>query len=396
MTEDSSGASSRLLDGVRVLDLSRLMPFSYGTQLLVEAGADVVKVEAPGGEYGRGMHRVFEMTNRGKSSVTVDLRADDGPLQIRRLLRSADVLLESFRPGVMAAMGLGHDDLREEFPHLVYCSASGYGHDGVFSGMPGHDVNYAALAGLLDPAGECSPIPPVPFVDMASGMAVAFGVLAGYVRRLLTGHGTFVEVSMANVAFSLNALGLSHALESGEARETETGSLAGYPWPDLFAGRVPCYGVFDTSDGQRLALANVEPKFWSRFLALVDLPELGPLRFAVGPEADAAIERIRGRIGQKTAAQWEEILGDGSVCVSRVNTAGQALAEEHFRHAGMVAGPGKNPVVRVSPARFRDGATALSHHPGDVPSPGRDNQRLLGDAGAQTDGTREQEKLHGN
>ena len=174
--------SDQSLRGIRVLDLTRLMPFAYGTQLLADAGAEVVKVEARGGEYGRGMPEAFRLTNRGKLSVEVDLRDPTGVGQLIDLCRSADVLVESFRPGVLDRAGLGYAAVAQANPRIVYCSGSGYAAGSARAGLPGHDLNYAALAGLTR-LGEGPPsFPDTPYIDLVAGWGLASSVLLGLIE----------------------------------------------------------------------------------------------------------------------------------------------------------------------------------------------------------------------
>jgi crotonobetainyl-CoA:carnitine CoA-transferase CaiB-like acyl-CoA transferase len=285
--QDSATMIPALLSGLRVLDLSIWRPGPYATSLLVALGADVLKVEPPGGDPMRQYAALFESINAGKRSIELNLKDSEGRERALALAMEADVLVEGFRPGVMARLGLDADTVREANPALVYCSISGYGQDDPRAELPGHDVNYQAWAGALAPEGGNARVSPLPIADLAGGMAAAFGICAAVLGRHATGEGTYLDVSMTDVlATWTGAIGTTDGDDAdGPSR----------------SGPVPGYGVFDTADGGQIALGVIsEQHFWSNLCAELGLEDLAPLTFdqrsALGAETQHAVtQAIAGR-----------------------------------------------------------------------------------------------------
>ena len=305
------------LRGLRVLDLSRLLPGPYLTLVLADMGADVVKVEAPGaGDWVRwlspqhgGMAAQFIALNRGKRSIALDLKRPGGAETLLRLARRADVVVESFRPGVMDRLGVGWEALHAENPGLVYCAISGFGQTGPYRDRAGHDLNYLGLSGALAASGVQDGPPAMPgfqLADLAGGALFGLvGVLAAIVARQQTGQGRFVDVSMTEGALAINALTLSQVLGGG-------GPLA--RGTDQLAGGAACYGVYLTSDGRYLTLAALEPKFWQAFCEAVGHPEWRT-RHMGDPGMRADLEAL---FGTATRDEWMARLGTAEVCVEPV------------------------------------------------------------------------------
>jgi len=306
------------LQGLRVLDLSRLLPGPYATLVLADLGADVVKVEDPqGGDYLRWIPPLageqsgaFHALNRNKRSVALDLRAPAGAAALLRLARSADAVVESFRPGVLDRLGLGWAALHAANPRLVLCSITGYGQDGPYAERAGHDLDYAAFAGVLAQNGP--PERPLPLgvqaADLAGGAwpAVA-GVLAALLRRGATGEGAHVDVSMTEGALALLAMPLAMAAARGAplARGRE-----------LLTGGAASYGTYRTKDGRFVALGALEPKFFSAFCAAVGRPELAERQLddhGAGPRAELEVV-FAGR----TFAEWTAFAAAQDVCLAPV------------------------------------------------------------------------------
>jgi crotonobetainyl-CoA:carnitine CoA-transferase CaiB-like acyl-CoA transferase len=285
--QDSATMNPALLSGLRVLDLSIWRPGPYATSLLVALGADVLKVEPPGGDPMRHYAALFESINAGKRSIELDLKDGDCREQAIALAMEADVLVEGFRPGVMARLGLDADTVRGANPALVYCSISGYGQDDPRAQLPGHDVNYQAWAGALAPEGGTARVSALPIADLAGGMAAAFGICAAVLGRHATGEGTYLDVSMTDVL----------ATWTGNVGAND-GAGDGAP---SASGPVPGYGIFDTADGAQIALGVIsEQHFWSNLCAELDLEDLAPLTFAQrstrGAESQKAVAAaIAGR-----------------------------------------------------------------------------------------------------
>jgi alpha-methylacyl-CoA racemase len=290
-----------LLDEVRVLDLSRLLPGGYCTQLLQTQGARVTKIEPPAGDPIRalpGGNAYFDALHRGKQLLTLDLRSEDGREALRRRVADADVLVEGFRPGVMERMGLGYAALAAINPALVYCAITGYGSGGSMAHRAGHDLNYLARSGALSlmPLHNGAPtVPGLQVADMAGGLEAAFVIAASLVARARTGRGSRVEVSMTDLMRSWTAL----------PRAARRAGLPGIP----LTGELPCYHVYAVADGF-LTVAALEADFWVGFCQAIGREDLKDRQFD-----PSAIEAVAATLGHATRAEWSSRFGDQDVCV---------------------------------------------------------------------------------
>lgn len=306
------------LDEIQILDLSRLLPGPYATQWLADLGAEVIKVERPPeGDYARGMPpyyardaehsegAIFWRNNRGKKSVALDFFAASGREILLRLCERADVLLESFRPGVMAQRGLDYASVRARNPRLIYCSLSGYGQNGPYRDRAGHDLNYLALAGILKMNGapNSAPIPlPVQVADLAGGMQAALRIVAALVERERSGAGKFLDIALfdAAVDWSQTILGACY-------RATDENPTRG---ATPLTGAYPCYNIYETADGEFMALAALELKFWRAFCDGVARADLLELQF----DADARA-RVAELFKQRTRAEWVALAEQIDCCL---------------------------------------------------------------------------------
>jgi len=324
----------RPLDGIVVVDFSTLLPGPLATLILAEAGAEVVKVERPGGDEMRaweprwGSQSVdFALLNRGKKSVVVDLKDAQQREQLKPLMARADVLVEQFRPGVMARLGLDHASVSAINPRLIYCSITGYGQTGPRSNVAAHDVNYMADSGLLSlSTGPLSHpvLPPALIADIAGGSYPAvMNILLALRERERTGCGRHLDVSMSDNLFTLSYWALGRGFATGE-------------WPgngtDLVTGGSPRYQLYPTRDGRMLAVGAIEQRFWDTFCDIVDLdPEL---RNDSGDPA-AAIARLRDIIAGESAATWSNRIAGRDCCCSIVATIEEASHDDHFIARGL-------------------------------------------------------------
>ena len=273
----------RPLDGITVLDLTRLLPGAAATMLLANFGADVIKIEEPTGDYARhmpplvdGEGAVFRATNRGKKSLALDLKTEDGKQALRKLAAGADVLIEGFRPGVMTRLGLDYEALGPLNERLIYVSLTGYGQTGPLAGVAGHDINYIALGGLLDITGS---IPGAQIADLAGGsMQAAIGILLALLARQKTGRGQFVDVSMLDGVALEPAGASSRGLRRHRRPLPTAGSTA-------LSGRFACYHTYRAADGRWLAVGALEPKFWAALCGKLGRPDLIADQFAGGKSA---------------------------------------------------------------------------------------------------------------
>ena len=270
------------LSGLRVLDLSIWRPGPYATSLLVPLGADVLKVEPPGGDPMRFYPGLFAAVNGGKRSVELDLKNEVGRARVLELAAEADVLVEGFRPGVLGRFGLDEAAVRALNPGIVYCSISGYGQHDPRAALPGHDVNYQAWSGALTPeGGRAATIPPLPMADLASGLTAAFGICAAVLGRTRSGEGTYLDISMTDVlATWTGPAGAGPAKETGAPAPTEP---------------TPGYGLFETADGGQVALGVVnEQHFWSNLCEELGLEDLVALGFAQRCRRGTELQRAIG------------------------------------------------------------------------------------------------------
>ena len=352
------------LTGIRILDLTQYLPFSYGSQLLVNLGAEVVKVEPPGGELGRAMTTTFDAVSRGKRSITLDLKDPAGASLFLDLLPRFDVVYESFRPGTMARFGLAPDELLARSQKLVIVSATGYGQDGPYAQRPGHDGNYLAVAGALRPAADMPPVlPALPVADMSTGVFCALTIVAGVMSARQTGRGQHIDLAMSDVALSMNLFAVASGLSGA----------VGLPWPDMVTGECPCYGTFRTGDGEWIMLGNIEPKFWRAFLDAVGLPQYLDDALAVGERARIVKADIQAAIQEQPAAYWDQVLGGVDVCYSPVHHITSVPDDPHMRHRGILLRQQSASTTRY-PALFGAWPTAED---GPVPALGEANSSLL-------------------
>ncbi|MFQ3294161.1 MAG: alpha-methylacyl-CoA racemase [Natrialbaceae archaeon] len=322
------------LDGLRVLDLSRLLPGPFATQLLADAGADVIKIEdTDRGDYARfispytddGVGTLFDAVNRGKRSVAVDLKTEPGREAFMRLVETADVVFEQFRPGVVDRLGIDYESVREHNSKVVYCSLSGFGQTGPHADRVGHDLNYVGMAGLLDLTRadeETDPqIPGYPIGDMAGGLFAAYSILGALLSRELgnTG-GEYVDVAMTDVVASFSQAVAHEALTGDGPRPGETPLTGAAPW----------YGVYETADGRYVTIAAIEEKFWREFCEAVDREDLLDAHMTTDPAERAALrEELTDLFAEKTRDEWEAELGSVDAMVAPVWTLGETLSSEH-------------------------------------------------------------------
>jgi crotonobetainyl-CoA:carnitine CoA-transferase CaiB-like acyl-CoA transferase len=317
------------LQGLVVLDFSTLLPGPYASLLLSEAGAEVIRIERPEGEDMRRfppmagtMSAPFAALNRGKERVTLDLKSPDMRDVLDPLIARADILIEQFRPGVMARLGLGYDTLAKANPRLIYCSISGYGQTGPRAGEAGHDMNYQARSGLLDQ--HIGPGPdvtlPLPLVaDIAGGShGAVINILLALRERDRTGQGCHLDISMTDGTLPFAWLALAQGDGSGTTPRGGQG---------LLNGGSPRYALYRTQDGAMFAVAALEDKFWRVFCAALDLPLA--LR---DDQADPAATRqaIADIIAARPAREWQSELEPRDCCCTVVRTLDEALADPHL------------------------------------------------------------------
>jgi alpha-methylacyl-CoA racemase len=361
------------LSGIRVLDLSRLLPGGFCSLLLADFGAEVLKVEDTGmGDYIRwsppfyegaddsAKSALFLALNRGKRSIRLNLKEAGGREVLVRLVREHDVLLESFRPGVMERLGIGYETLRAENPGLVYCAITGYGQDGPYTERSGHDMNYLGLNGLLGLSGDAGGPPVQPagqIADLGGGaLMAAFGILAALRERERSGEGQLVDVSMFDGSLSWLALVAGQYLADGAVPRR-----GGLP----LAGGLLCYRPYACSDGW-VTLGALEPKFWQEWCRGVGREDLVEMQFEPpGSEAHAEVERI---FLERTRDEWQAFASEHDCCLEPVLGLDEALDSELVRAREMVLRleqPGAASGVRLLGVPVK-----LSRTPGAPAGPG--------------------------
>jgi crotonobetainyl-CoA:carnitine CoA-transferase CaiB-like acyl-CoA transferase len=316
----------------------------------------VVKVEQPGrGDYVRwtppvvdGMSAAHRALNRGKRSITLNLKHPQGAALLTRLAAKADVLVESFRPGVMDRLGIGYSTLSAENPSLVYCAITGYGQDGPYRDVAGHDINYIGYGGLLSMAGQsdCEPVlPGAQIGDLGGGgMLGAVGILAALFQRSQTGQGRFVDASMLDGVVSWLSIHAGAALALGRTPE---------PGGPPLGGGLACYRTYRARDGLHLTVGALEPRFWGALCEALGCVELVPDQYGPAERQAEMADLIASIFAERDRDEWVQRLRGVQACVGPVNDVLEALADPQVRHRGMVAevggqavGPG--PAVKLS------------------------------------------------
>jgi alpha-methylacyl-CoA racemase len=378
------------LAGLKVLDLSRLLPGPYATLVLADLGATVDKVEEPdGGDYIRqmpplreGESALFLGLNRNKRSLTLNLKTPEGRDALKRLVRGYDVLVESFRPGVMDKLGLGEAALRAENPRLIYCAISGYGQTGPDRLKAGHDINYVARAGVLGYGGAADGAPAFPGVqigDIGGGSLFALvGILSALHERERTGQGRFVDVSMTEGSMAFLHMHLAARLAMGEqgpplqrGREALNGGYA-------------CYGLYRTKDDRWLSVGSLEPKFFSGLcqrLGRMDLLEPGYDLAGGAQRVKAELARL---FAEHPLAHWQQLLAGSDLCIEPVLEGDEVLADPQHRARGLFvevedAQRGRKVTHLLTPLRM--GQTPLR----PPPALGQHSREILEEAGFSTE-----------
>ncbi|MEK6712400.1 MAG: CaiB/BaiF CoA-transferase family protein [Nitrospinota bacterium] len=373
------------LSGVRVLDLTRLLPGGQCTLMLAHLGADVIKVEDPTrGDYGRmatpldgrGASAFHLYCNIHKRSLALDLKHPEGVEALLRLVKRADVLVESFRPGVLDRLGVGYGRLSRESPRLIYCAITGYGQDGPLARAPGHDLNFEAMGGtvgLTGPAGGPPFIPGVPFADIGAGMWAAFAIVAALRQAERTGRGQFIDMAMLDTAVGFLAHHAQYFLSCGTPGGRET---------TRHNGRRPSYRLYPTADGRWLAVACSEPKFWKNLCRLIGRLEFEGESSARGERRREVIAALEETFRERTQAEWLALFEGEEVCVSPVLDVEEVFSQPQVRARGLTrenphpAG-GSHPALRLPP-RFADLAP---RRPLAAPGLGEHSREVLEEAG---------------
>ncbi len=352
------------LAGTRVLDLSQYVPGPYATLLLADLGAEVVKVEPPGGEPMRrlllrdrdGVSPLYKVVNGGKTVVELDLKSAEGRDALAGLIAAGDVLLESYRPGVLDRLGFDRDRLRALNPGLVRCSLSGWGGSGPYRLKAGHDTNYMALGGGLVASGTAAtPViawPPV--ADYASGIQAALTVVAALLRRGRTGEGADLDTSLMETVLAWQSGGLTTTVRAEAAPVRAAG---------LLNGGAACYQIYRTADGRFISTGNLEEKFWAAFCTALGHPEWIDRQWEPLPQT-GLIEEVAAVVASRPLAHWEKVLGEIDSCFEPIRDFAEIADHPHVRARGLVqADGGEEPLVQILYPAWVDGAPPAPRPP---------------------------------
>ena len=363
------------LAGIRVLDLSRMLPGPFASMMLADLGAEVIKVEEPttGDPTRHSPPRLgkqsaaFLQVNRNKKSIAFDLKRAEARELFLKLAASADVILEQFRPGVVDRLGIGYEAMQQVNPRIVYAALTGFGQTGPHRDRSGHDMNYLALAGVLglttDERGK-PVIPGVQVADLAGGMVTAFAILAALMAREQTGRGQYVDVSMFDVMMSMLAIPAAHHF-AGKTMDVG-GKYA-------LNGAYPFYNVYETSDGSYMTLGALEPKFWANFCKAVGRDDLIARQFDDGERRENLFAEVRAIFNARAQSEWVELMKDADCCCEPVLSMAEAFAHAQTAARQMIGQVTTSngeliaqlgPPYRLSdtPPVMRSSAPALGEH----------------------------------
>lgn len=362
-----------VLDGITVLDLSRLLPGPYASMILADHGARVIAVEDRrfAGEFMK-----ESGVNRNKEHMTINLKSGQGRSIFFTLAASADVIVEGFRPGVTKRLGVDYDAISRVNPGIVYCSVSGYGQSGPYRDTPGHDVNFLSVAGVLDLIGEKNRPPVIPGIQIADtaggGMNAVIGILLALLERQKTGRGQYIDVSMTDGSLSL--LALACTMQHLTGRKPERSDF-------IFSHRYACYNVYETADGRYISIGALEPRFWKTLCAFFGVPEYAEHQYD-DTRRQEIIGFFREQFRKHPLSHWETVLAGKEVCWAPVKTMDEALDDPLFQDREMVAEIDREGKM---PLRVLGTPVKLSRTPGGVrtfpPEFGQDTRKILAEIG---------------
>lgn len=375
----------RALEGIKILDLSRLFPGPYCSMILADLGADVLRIEDRrfAGE-GPGMPTVM----RNKRHMTLNLKHPQGKDIFYRLAREGDVILEGFRPGVTARLGIDYESIKRINTKIIYCSVTGYGQDGPYRNMVGHDVNYLSFGGVLGLNGEAGGdpvIPPIQVADMAAGgMNAALGIMGALIARQRTGRGQYIDISMLDGIVAMLPFPVS--LLWGLGQNPRRGDT-------LLSGRYPCYSVYETREGGFISIGALEPRFWEALCRKLGREDFIPSQYDEGEKKEEIFSFLRATFKTKTREEWMEELKDVDVCLGKVLSLEETLRDPQVVSRRMVtdfADPRKGKMrLLSSPLKLSDTPPDIRTAPADF---GEHTEEVLGELGFNADQIEELKK----
>jgi alpha-methylacyl-CoA racemase len=381
MTSSPASAVAPLA-GLRVLDLTRLLPGPVATLHLADLGAEVIKIEDTGaGDYARSLSAgaapgedsyFYRIVNRNKRGLRLDLKQPQGVEVFLRLARDADVIVEGFRPGVVDRLGVGYEAVKAINPRVVYCAITGYGQDGPWRDRAGHDINYVATAGVLDQIGTAGGPPVLPNFQigdlLGGGMTAAVGILAAVIAAKASGEGRYVDVSMTDAVFAHAYTPLLATLIHGRPRPRGEDDLS---------GALPGYGLYRTQDGRYMAVGALEPKFWATFCDAMERPDLKPHGFVGGDKAAWVRGELESLFAAQPFAYWERRFSVVDCGVTPVLPMDEALVHPQFQARDMVV---EHEGLRQFAPPFKMSDFHF-HVRRSAPAQGADSEAILREAG---------------
>jgi len=374
------------LQGIRVLDLTLTLPGPYCTHLLADFGAEVIKIENPeaGGDWFRhekpsiqGWGIRFLDLNRNKKSLTLNLKFPKGKEIFFALARTSQVIVEGFRPGVVERLGIDYPRVREVNPRIVYCSISGYGQDGPYRLLAGHDLNYMGFSGILDTGGYEDRPPALPSVFIADysggGLMATVGILLAQMAAQKTGRGQFVDISMFDGVVGLQHAALAEYLSTGQPPKR------GQFWG---AGNIPCYSLYETKDGKAISLGPLEPHFWANLCRALGREDFIEHQWTEGEKRREIYDFFRRTFRQKTRDEWVALFQGQDVCLGPVKNIAETLEDPQVQHRQMVVEVDHPQAGRLKQIGI---PIKLSETPGEMRSPapslGQHTEELLRELG---------------
>jgi len=326
------------LHGLKVLDFTTLLPGPFATMMLADLGADVLRVEAPNRPdlirimppFDGDVSAAHALVNRGKRAIALDMKTPMGADVVKRLVKTYDVVIEQFRPGVMDRLGVGYDTLKAVNPRVIYCSLTGYGQSGPMKDRAGHDLNYLAIAGILSVSGRKSagPVPGgIQIADVGCGSYNSVvSILSAYIHRLRTEEGQYIDVSMTDGAVGYMSLLAASAFLESKDPEREGGLLNG-------GGFYDCY---ESKDGEYMSVGSIEPQFWNDFCKAMDHPEWVNKQMLPDKQMEEFKEEMRSEFRAKTRDEWTEIFSAYDACVEPVLKVSEMLEHPHVKERSMI------------------------------------------------------------
>jgi crotonobetainyl-CoA:carnitine CoA-transferase CaiB-like acyl-CoA transferase len=373
------------LNGIQILDLTRLLPGPLATLHLADMGADVIKIEDPGiGDYARVLgHKakenawLFLLVNRNKRTLRLDLKQPAGREVFLDLARQADVIVESFRPGIVGKLGIGYEAVKALNPRIVYCAITGYGQTGPYRERAGHDLNYCGYAGITEQIGSLGGPPAIPNLqigDLLGGsLSAVMGILAALLDAQRSGQGRYVDVAMTDCALAhslfplIAQLSFGHTLARGQ---------------DFLSGGLSCYSVYETADGRYMAVGALEHKFWALCCETLGRPDLARRHWTFGTDAEEVRIALAAIFKSQTQAYWSEVFAATDCCVTPVLTMAEAMTNEHFKDREMICTsqhPVDGSVTQFAfPVKFSEFAFSIERQ---APLPGAHSEEILAELG---------------